>query len=423
MAGAKLVPTRYPAIYKRGKRYVYEYTDATGARRRRTATEDTMDCARREKAEREEDARSGTVEPAGSTSLTVAAYARELFGCDLNRSPSSKPVNGRFQGRRGAIRQRTLDTYRRDLENHVLPKIGNHKLNAVKAQHIKRLLGDLAARDGDDYLKDASLRAIFAPLRAMLAEAAEEGLADHNPAALVKVPSGRDALRRHDGDEDADEDDPTDGQARALGRDELEMFLTVCPAEWRLLFELLAVTGLRISEAWALRWQDVQMDGGSPHVRVRRSWVAPRFGPPKSKYGKRTVPIPLEVADRLRTRRSTTSYSGAKDLVFASQTGTPMLTENVRRRVLKPAAEEAGVSWIGFHTLRHTCASRLIAEGRNIVQVSRWLGHHSPAFTLSVYGHLLEDGVGEALPSPIGVGGVGSGSGSGLRLSSVELAA
>ena len=39
----------------------------------------------------------------------------------------------------------------------------------------------------------------------------------------------------------------------------------------------------------------------------------------------------------------------------------------------------------------------LIAEGRNIVQVSRWLGHHSPSFTLDVYAHLMDDGVGEPL--------------------------
>jgi integrase len=39
----------------------------------------------------------------------------------------------------------------------------------------------------------------------------------------------------------------------------------------------------------------------------------------------------------------------------------------------------------------------LIADGRNIVQVSRWLGHHSPSFTLDVYAHLMDEGVGDAL--------------------------
>ena len=51
----------------------------------------------------------------------------------------------------------------------------------------------------------------------------------------------------------------------------------------------------------------------------------------------------------------------------------------------------------GFHTFRHTVASRLFAEGRNAVQVQRWLGHHSPAFTLSTYVHLLDADLGEPL--------------------------
>ena len=58
------------------------------------------------------------------------------------------------------------------------------------------------------------------------------------------------------------------------------------------------------------------------------------------------------------------------------------------------------MSWAGFHAFRHYCASQLIADGRNIVQVSRWLGHHSPSFTLDVYAHLLDEGVGEPLDLP-----------------------
>jgi integrase len=403
MAGAKLEPTRYPAIYRRGRRYVYEWTSADGQRRRGTA--ETLDDARRLKAEREDETRAGIpTESVRSTGrMTVGAYAREMFGCDIDRPAEQAPARGRFQGRRGAIRRRTLDTYRRDLENHVLPTLGGYKLDALKSQHIKRLLADLAAREGDAYLRDTTLRAIFAPLRGMLAEAAEEGLIDHNPAAVVKVPSGRDALRAHDGHDGQeldDEDDPTDGTARALTRAQLATFLALVHPDWRVMFELLAVTGLRISEASALRWQDLVLDGGHPHVRVRRSYVAPHFGPPKSRYGKRDVPIALELADRLRVRRSRAELRGQRDLVFPSKTGTPLRTENVRRRVLKPAGEEAGVSWIGFHAFRHSCASTLIAEGRNIVQVSRWLGHHSPAFTLTVYAHLLDEGVGEPLAAP-----------------------
>lgn len=50
-----------------------------------------------------------------------------------------------------------------------------------------------------------------------------------------------------------------------------------------------------------------------------------------------------------------------------------------------------------FHTFRHTVASRLFAEGRNILQVQRWLGHHSPSFTLDTYVHLLDKDLGRPL--------------------------
>ena len=52
--------------------------------------------------------------------------------------------------------------------------------------------------------------------------------------------------------------------------------------------------------------------------------------------------------------------------------------------------------WASFHTLRHTCATMLFRSGMNAKQVQMWLGHHSPAFTLAVYVHLLADDVGEA---------------------------
>ena len=70
---------------------------------------------------------------------------------------------------------------------------------------------------------------------------------------------------------------------------------------------------------------------------------------------------------------------------------------NVFRRVLKPAREAACLGWVGFHAFRHTCASMLFAEGRNAVQVQRWLGHHSAAFTLATYVHLLDGDLGTPL--------------------------
>jgi integrase len=91
-----------------------------------------------------------------------------------------------------------------------------------------------------------------------------------------------------------------------------------------------------------------------------------------------------------------------EDLVFRSAVGTLLDPDNLADRVLGPACAEASVEWAGFHTFRHTVASRLFAAGRNAVQVQRWLGHHSPSFTLDTYVHLLDDDLGEPL-EPLGV--------------------
>jgi integrase len=54
------------------------------------------------------------------------------------------------------------------------------------------------------------------------------------------------------------------------------------------------------------------------------------------------------------------------------------------------------VAWVSFHTFRHTCASLLFEEGRNVKQVAEWLGHADPSFTLRTYVHLMDAGVGDA---------------------------
>ncbi len=86
-------------------------------------------------------------------------------------------------------------------------------------------------------------------------------------------------------------------RARALTEDELRRLLANVAPDSRLLAEFLAHTGLRISEAVALRWGD--LDLGRRRVQVRRRFYRGSYGPPKSRYGRRDVPLTAGMARRL----------------------------------------------------------------------------------------------------------------------------
>ena len=80
-------------------------------------------------------------------------------------------------------------------------------------------------------------------------------------------------------------------------RAELETLLEKIPPAWRPFFELLSETGLRIGEAIALRWQDVDLN--RRRVHVRRRYYRGTFAPPKSRYGRRDVPLSKRLANEL----------------------------------------------------------------------------------------------------------------------------
>ncbi len=289
--------------------------------------------------------------------------------------------NGRTSG---GIRESTLVEYRRaiGITEHgetredgigAIPHFGSQLLAAISPRDVKSYLRELA----DEGSSASTVRTYLAPLRAMFADAVEEGLLRSNPAAGLRLP--RPAVA----DEEAEE------RAKALTEAELRKLIVATPKEWKLLVRLLAATGLRLGEVTALRWGDLEL--GRRRVKVRRRLYRGTFAPPKSKYGRRDVPLAPGLSRELWRARGTASDDA---LVFAGSAGEPLDASTVFRAV-KNAAKTAGVPWAGPHTLRHTCATMLFRGGLNAKQVQLWLGHHSPAFTLSTYVHLLPDDIPE----------------------------
>jgi len=371
---ALMVRTKTPGIFKRGSRYVFSYR-VDG--RQRWESFATLDRARREKAARATDIERG--EFSAPSRVTLHEYALGW-------------VEG-YQGRgRRGFRENTRDEYRRLLEQYALTHFSERlRLTEITPSHVSGFVKWLCdpIKQGSA-LSDQTVRNALTPLRACLATAVREGLIRSNPTRDVDLPH-----RPTVEDSEVEE-------AKAMSRDELATLLDLIPGDWQVFFRLLAASGLRVSEALALQWRHLELHGSRPHVKVRRAIVKGRVGPPKSRHGRREVPLDHALVAALRERRRSSEWSSHEDLVFPAGNGAVMSQGNLRRRVLKPAAEEACVSWVGFHAFRHTCATLLFAEGRNAVQVQRWLGHHSAAFTLATYVHLLDGDLGEPLLVPEG---------------------
>ena len=329
--------------------------------------------AQRLKARRSVDADRGELHE--RSRLTFREYAEEWVESYTGRG-------------RSGFRESTREGYRHDLTQWVFPYWGDErKLTEVTPRDVAQLVSHLTQQTGKSGrpLADNTVRNIVNPVRACLATAVEDGLIRVNPAQRVRLPH-----REKPEDEDGED-------VRPFTREQLAAVLAHVHPRHRLMFRVLAATGVRVSELLALQWRHLKLDGERPCVRVRRAYVRNRIEPPKTKYGKRDVPLVRALVDDLRAHRQATEWPGAEDLVFPSLRGTPLKVENVRRRVLTPVVEEAGAPWAGFHSFRHTCASMLFERGQNAVQVQRWLGHHSASFTIDTYIHLLRDDVAEPL--------------------------
>lgn len=373
---ARREKTRTPGIYRRGSRYVFCFK-VDGRQKWESAR--TLDEARRLKAARTADIARGEFEERSRVKLHD--YAREWVE--------------RYQGKgRRGFRENTRHEYRRVLQRDILPyfppsmkltEMTPSKVSAFVA-HLCKQTRPAATKDDSKRrvpVSDSTIRNIMAPLRACLGDAVREGLIRSNPSRETDLP--------HRPTVESDE------EVRALSAAELTTLLGTFPESWRLFFRFLAATGLRFSEAIALQWRHLQLDGPTPQVQVRRSLVRGRMEPPKSRYSRREVPIDQALVLMLRKHRN---GAGEDDLVFAAGNGSPINYSNTLGRVLKPSVDRAGLPWVRFHTFRHTCATMLFAQGRNAVQVQHWLGHHSAAFTLSTYVHLLDGDIGEALSLP-----------------------
>jgi integrase len=380
------------AVRKRGRSFVADYYDGQGTRRWKAF-----------KLERDAKIFEGRVR--GEIARGEHVPEAEM--------PRFSEVAERFaESKRGKVRDLTLDHYETAIATYLNPYLGRLRLNRISVALIERFRTEL--REG---LPESVVQARAERLAALAAERAAHV---NNPKLAKSVGYFRNKLARvrispttlnkqltllamvfnyalkhrlvtFNPAEHVDklpaaykEGDAID--QNVLDADEVKKLLAAAAPEWRLLLETAVTTGLRQSELLGLQWGDV--DWQSSRLHIRRSLREGRFYDTKSKNSRRIVEIPSSLAHELKVWRLKCP-KGAHDLVFPNSEGNPMDAANLIHRGFEPAVRRAGLRKIRFHDLRHTAASLLLANGVDVVAVSRLLGHSSPIVTLNIYSHAI----------------------------------
>lgn len=258
----------------------------------------------------------------------------------------------------------TAGEYRRILDRSGLTTT----LGLLPVDLIDRTDVEKWVRDRSPSVAPKTLRNEHGLLSTLLAHAVERGHIPLNPAKGVRLPKA---------------DRP---ELEIVTDDEFLRLWTAMSDHYKPLVWLLAATGMRWGEATALTWRDISED----QITVRQAWKHDEdgnrriLGMPKTQKGRRRIETTSAVIESLGKRGK------ADALVFVNAHGRPVVYHTFHKSHWTPACKRAGLDPAPtIHGLRHFAASYMLAQGTDIWEVSRALGHADITTTTKIYGHLV----------------------------------
>ena len=276
------------------------------------------------------------------------------------------------------LKRSTKECYTYHVTKHFVPFFGKERIDLLDYSRLKAWVIEQAAKFSKD-----TVRLDVAVLRAMLQEAVNEGILAVNP--VMKLGKFYRSARKV-----KEKIDPFTIEELHLIEDKCrEKF----PEHYPFILSM-ARTGMRIGEATALQWQDV--DFSNNYIVVRRNIPHHRHvETTKTQASQRKVDMSPELADelkRLRTERKKEALANgrtfdAEEWVFPNDDGSPIHYTNFLRRVWHKVQDQAKVRRRTPHDMRHTWASHMLAGGADLAYVSAQLGHANPSITLRIYSH------------------------------------
>ena len=257
------------------------------------------------------------------------------------------------------IKETTKLLYKRNIHNHIIPKIGKIQLKRLSEDILQSFVSSLK-------LAPSTVKLIFTVLKSALMCAEDKGLIT-NIWSKVKLPkkinSDVTILTQHE-------------QSRLEGAlcEKNDIGILIC-----------LYTGLRIGELCALKWSDIDFENSVMHIKGTQSRIDGelKITSPKSKASCRVIPIPDFLMEKLKEHKNYSEF-------VLSHNGGSVEARAYRRR-LKDLLKSADLPDIKFHALRHTFASRALEVGMDYKTLSEILGHASVSITMDLYVHSLDE--------------------------------
>ena len=280
------------------------------------------------------------------------------------------------------IRESTLERYRTDLTNHVIPRLGYKKISFITTNDIQKMYVDIKENgrihnrnEKGTALSDSVVRSIHMMLHQAFEDAVKERLISKNPTKGTTIPK------------------KSRGELQVLNKEQLDRFLAEVDEDeiWRDFFYTELTTGLRRGEICGLKWCDFDEKHGT--LNICRNATAKKgggvsIGETKTDTGNRLIYLPESTVKMLKKRKK----HALTEWIFPNpyRPEDPLLPNSAYQK-LKKILKKADLPSIRFHDLRHTFATHALTSGVDAKTLSKILGHTNASFTLDTYTHVTSD--------------------------------
>lgn len=265
---------------------------------------------------------------------------------------------------------RTYNKYKRQIELHILPALGEFELQDLTATVLQRFTVDLSEKG----LSANTVNGIISVLKSSLRRAVLLGVTDKEFTMAIVRPRGREK------------------QIDCFSKEEqrkIEQFIFEKKKNKLFGVVLCLYTGLRIGEVLSLTWDDVDLQKGiitiskSCHDSWENGEYVKVIDTPKTDFSERVIPIPKQLLLKLKEYKKLTNnnYVVGSGIYGAQVRSYQKSFELLLKRLNLPHK--------GFHSLRHTFATRALECGMDIKTLSEILGHKNPTITLKRYAHSM----------------------------------